>query len=187
MTTFLLFTFCVIKTVGSWGCPELKHVTEQRPVPQTHGNWQSFPPVYVQCWHSVQKARLQLVYSLRLLPYRDLPQSFFPLSPAINNKGVFGTPEHACVSVLSSLSQSGFQNQAMLGTVENVPEILLKSLLHFYFFCVGSTCGGGGEGTCGARRTTFRASCSFSTWVPGIELSLAWLQVTSLPIEALNF
>lgn len=123
---FALYFLRDEKTVGSLGCPELKHVTEQRPVPQTHGNWQSFPPVYVQCWHSVQKAGLQLVYSLRLLPYRDLPQrlAFFPLSPAINNKGVFGTPEHPHVSVLSSLSQSGFQNQAMLGTVENVPEIL---------------------------------------------------------------
>lgn len=95
-----------------------------------------------QCTKSRTAACLQPeIASLQRPPTET---SFFPLSPAINNKGVFGAPEHPHVSVLSSLSQSGFQNQAMLGTVENVPEILLKkSLLHFYFFCVGGTCWGG--------------------------------------------
>lgn len=108
MTTFLLSTFCVIKNCWELRLPWAKACYWTKTSPSDP--WElaklssSLCVMLTQCTKSRTAACLQPeIASLQRPPTET---SFFPLSPAINNKGVFGTPEHPmCLSFLHCPSQ----------------------------------------------------------------------------------
>lgn len=157
MTTLLLFTYWCDKNCWDGGCPKWICITEQRSVPQTHGNWQSLPPVYVQMLTQCTK-NVSETASLQRLPTK----TSYPLSPAINNR-VFDTPEHVCVSVLSSLIAPVrfYRTKPCWMQWKMFLKMFLKIFTTFLFLlCLRAHVVGY---TCGAQRTICRASWSLST------------------------